>query len=781
MNNPALNKNKHLCVHGHFYQPPRENPWTDGVDPEDSARPHRDWNSRIAAECYGQNAACPLLGPDGLIAAMADNYEKISFNFGPTLLSWLERKQPKLYDHIVRADAGSVSARGHGNAIAQPYYHAILPLQNLSDKRTLVRWGLEDFQRRFGRRAEGLWLPETAVDEETLEVLIEAGVSFTILAPSQAKRVRLAGGGEPDWRDVEENTLQPTRPYRWLSRQKPGRQLAVFFFHEGLHRSVVAGQAFARPDTLFKKIFGRTRPDDSVELIQVATDGEFYGHHHRAGAAALAQTLMLAEEAGLTVVNPAQFLEMFPPPQEVQIEPRTAWSCEHGLGRWTQDCGCRSTGRKKWTQAWRHPLRQAVDWLSAELDRLFEASAGDYFKDFRSARDAYCERLSDWGEGTAERFLAREGFQTLSGENRTRALQLLELQRHRLAMFTSCGWFCDEVSSPEATIVLSQAARAIDLAASFGADLTQEFKRLLSLAPSNVASFKDAAGVYDKLVLPNRAESTRLAAHWAILAHLKPGLETCPPGWRIEAGSPARVTKSGSMGRNRALSAVRLRVTRLTTLESRELTAVVHQKDRLDIACRIAAANIDAAPLFSGFETRDDAGFETTLNAALGAGYLTLEALLPEDRAQALRWLAPDPAGGPKRREFLDLWVAAMADARCGVGDDKCLDLLEQAARHKQLVDRLPWISVARDRLRAILESQLEGADGSSLARASRWLEAFERSGLHVNVWDLQHLFWRWRAQLTRRPHAAAERRLAAAFGEKLGFSDCALPLETPV
>jgi hypothetical protein len=762
-------KNKRLCIHGHFYQPPRENPWTGDVDPEESARPYRDWNSRIAQECYGPNAACPLIGEDGRIAGMAANYERISFNFGPTLLSWLETAQPRLYGAVVAAGA---------NAVAQPYYHAILPLETAADKRTLLRWGLDDFRRRFAREAAGVWLPETAVDEETLECLVAAGVRFTILAPSQCARVRPAGGGDADWKAVDEKTLLPTRPYRWLSKRAPDRHLALFFFHEGLHESVVKGDAFARPDTLFKKAFGRTRPDDSMEFVHVATDGEFYGHHHRAGAGMLGQTLLLAAEAGLEPTTPARLLDAFPPPQEAEIRPRSAWSCPHGLGRWTEDCGCRTPAGKSWSQAWRGPLREALDWLGGELSRVYEDQAGLYFKDFKETLDRYSERMADRRPETARRFLEKECHGHLDGERTTAALRLLEMQRHRLASKTSCGWFFDDVSGVESALCLAHAARAIELAAAFGRDLTQEFRGKLSRAPSNVKAFKDAAGVYDKLVLPQRVDAARLAAHWAILSHLMPGLESVPSGWRVEASATERTQRKIGEGRTRSLSAVRLRLLDLATLETIERTAVVHRKDRLDVTCRLGGPTLECSALFAAFERQDDAPFESTLDGALGAGHLGLDALLPEDRSEAIRWLTPDPVGGAARREFLDRWASAMAQLRAGVGGDECLELMEQAARHKLTADRLPWSFVARGKLKSALESLLAGADDAALARGGRWLEAFERAGMHVDVWELQHLFWAWRRRLAERPTAFAERRLAAAFGEKLGFSDSVLTLE---
>jgi len=310
--------NKYVCVHGHFYQPPRENPWLETVEPEESAQPYSDWNEKIFQECYGPNSACPVLDENGLIAAMADNYRHMSFDFGPTLLAWLERTHPLVYRAILEADRQSCAELdGHGNALAMPYYHAILPLQTEREKRTLVRWGLDDFSARFGRAAEGMWLPETAVDADTLEILIEHGVAFTILSPKQARRIRDLGAGAADWKDVSVENLLPTRPYRWVSRKDPAKHIAIFFYHQLLHESVDSGEAFKTDDALFHKINGRFLPDDSTQLVSVATDGEFYGHHRRPGVAGLARMFQFARDKGLSITNYAHYLSRFPPPQEV--------------------------------------------------------------------------------------------------------------------------------------------------------------------------------------------------------------------------------------------------------------------------------------------------------------------------------------------------------------------------------------------------------------------------------------------------------------------------------
>jgi hypothetical protein len=380
----------------------------------------------------------------------------------------------------------------------------------------------------------------------------------------------------------------------------------------------------------------------------------------------------------------------------------------------------------------------------------------------------------------ADRFLERHALSVLPAEDRPRALSLMEMLVHRHAMFTSCGWFFDDISGIETAQILKQAARAVEIAEVFGAVLTAEFKRRLSLCQSNIPSLPDGAAVYDKLVLPSAVSPERLAAHWAILSHLRASLASCPPGWRVEAGTAARAKKQGPAGRDRGLTAQRLEVTRLSTLESRTFTAVTHQRDRLDVTCRLGKGGTDATELFTAFEKQNDDEFERTLSSGFGAAFATLEALLPEDRAETLRWLTPDPVGGAAKREFLDMWVAAMGRLRGGATQDELLPLFDRARALKLPLARLPWAFEVRRALRALLETLLDGADEAALSRAGRWLEAFEKAGLHVDLWELQHLFWRWRARLAARPSSPAERRLAAALGAKLGFADAALPVDAP-
>ena len=479
-------------MHGHFYQPPRENPWLEEVEREEGAAPFHDWNERITAECYTPNA---------------DNLQKISFNFGPTLLSWLESHHPETYAKIREADRISRAQRGgHGNAIAQAYNHVIMPLATRRDKVTQVCWGIEDFRHRFGRDPEGMWLPETAVDKETLAILAEAGLRFTILAQSQARRIRPLGDGR--WKNVEAGGIDPSRAYRWSGGA--GQALTLFFSDSPISRAIAFEGALADGETLRARLMGGFSTERGwPQFVNVATDGESYGHHRRNGAAALAVALGKIEGEGeVTLTNYAAFLAGHPPAHEVEIVERTSWSCAHGVERWRSDCGCR-VGHPGWHQRWRAPLREAMDWLRNQLDPFCEARLGKLVKDPWAARDDYIRVILDRSSESTAAFFSQHQRSPLNPAQQVEALKLLELQRQRLLMYTSCGWFFDDISGLEAVQVLKYAARAMQLAGSLGfSGLEEEFVRRLRAAPSNVPEFENGAEVYRQLVLP----AARLAA-----------------------------------------------------------------------------------------------------------------------------------------------------------------------------------------------------------------------------------------------------------------------------
>ncbi len=502
---------RYLCIHGHFYQPPRENPWLEAIELQDSAYPYHDWNERITAECYAPNGCSRILDSENRIVKIHNNYSSMSFNFGPTLLSWLKEKAPETYRDILNADlASSGRFSGHGSAIAQCYNHMIMPLANSRDKRTQVYWGLQDFRSRFGRNPEGMWLPETAVDLETLDIMAEQGIRFTILAPSQAKSM--------DGEDVSGQRIDPTRAY--LLKLPSGKSMNVFFYDGPISRAVAFegllnnGEHFARR---LLEAFSDER--DWPQLGHIATDGETYGHHHTFGDMALAYALDYIHSNGLAkITNYGEFLQQQPATHEVEILENTAWSCVHGVGRWNENCGCNSGGHGDWNQEWRAPLRQAFDWLRDEIAPCYEQMASRYLKDPWAARDDYIQVVLDRSAESQERFAARhfrrKGLQR--GE-RVAIWKLLEMQRHAMLMYTSCGWFFDELSGLETVQVIQYAGRAVQLAQElFGDALEQRFIEKLSAAKSNIPELGDGSAIYAKFVKPAMVDLSKLAAHFAI-------------------------------------------------------------------------------------------------------------------------------------------------------------------------------------------------------------------------------------------------------------------------
>ena len=482
-----MHPDRAVCVHGHFYQPPRENAWTGEIDRQPSAHPYHDWNERITAECYQPNAE-------------RGNYAKISFNFGPTLLTWMERKAPKTYAAVLEADRASArNFSGHGSAMAQAYNHMIMPLAPRRDRVTQVIWGIRDFEHRFGRVPEGMWLPETAVDRETLEILAEQGIRFTVLAPHQARRVRPIGSEH--WHPVHGGHVNSTVPY--LAHLPQGRSIALFFYHGPLSNAV-AFEGLLKDGLRFgHRMQGAFHKEPAgPELVHIAADGETYGHHHAGGDAALEQCIRFLEEQGIRMTNYAEFLAQHPPIHEAEIAEKSSWSCTHGIDRWWSDCGCVAGGHEGWSQGWRTPLRNALDWLRDETALRFEAAAAELFRDPWEARDRFIRVMLDGSPGSVNLFFEETGRRTLSEPERKTALRLMELQKHALLMYTSCGWFFDDLSRIETVQILEYAARVIELGEElFKAPLEERFLGILEQAWSNVPENGNGREVYRRLVV----------------------------------------------------------------------------------------------------------------------------------------------------------------------------------------------------------------------------------------------------------------------------------------
>ncbi|MGE5301363.1 MAG: DUF3536 domain-containing protein [Acidobacteriota bacterium] len=507
---------RYLCIHGHFYQPPRENPWLEAVEVQDSSFPYHDWNEKVVAECYAPNSASRILDGEGRIVAIRTNYGRISFNFGPTLLSWMESFSPEVYQAILDADRLSIEWRsGHGNAIAQAYNHIIMPLATPADKRTQVIWGIRDFEKRFKRFPEGLWLPETAVDIETLELLAEAGIKFTILAPRQAARMRKTGAQK--WEEVKGGKIDPARAYRCVLPS--GRAISIFFYDGPISQAVAFENLLNRGEDFANRLLaGFSDRRGWPQILSIATDGETYGHHHKFGDMALAYALNYIETNGhARLTNYGEYLEKFPPGYEVEIYERTSWSCVHGIERWRSNCGCNTGGHPGWNQEWRTHLRDALDRLSGSLRSGFEQKAGEYLKDPWKARDDYIAVILDRSGPSVTGFLEAQGKRELKEEERSTVLRLLELQRHALLMYTSCGWFFDDISGIETVQVLRYAGRAIQLAkAVLQSDPEPSFLEEIERATSNLSRHGNGALIYRKMVTPSMIDLTRVGVHYAV-------------------------------------------------------------------------------------------------------------------------------------------------------------------------------------------------------------------------------------------------------------------------
>jgi hypothetical protein len=484
-----MSEARSVIIHGHFYQPPRENPWLDEVEAEPSARPFHDWNERIEAECYRTVAAARLVDGEGRIVRVMNALEYMSFNFGPTLLEWMERKAPDTYARILAADRESERRIGHGNAIAQPYHHAILPLGSWRDKRTEVRWGIADFRRRYGREPVGMWLPETAVDDETLDVLAAEGIRFTILAPYQVE-------GAPD----------DGSPVRYVTRG--GRTIVIFPYDGRMSHDVAFGAVLRNGVAWLERLLAVPATGTSPRLITVATDGETYGHHQKFAEMALAFVLDVLERTPTArVENGASWLARHDAEElaMVQLVEPSAWSCAHGVGRWSRDCGCHM--REGTQQSWRAPLREAIDDLASGLGEVYERESVGVFAEPWEIRDAFGGVVGASPDAIEAFAAAASG-----GSDVQRALELLELARGGLRIFTSCAWFFDDIAGIEAVQVLRYAARALELAGPDRERLERAFLDMLERAVSNDPGEGTGRDVFLRRARPPVVPALRLAA-----------------------------------------------------------------------------------------------------------------------------------------------------------------------------------------------------------------------------------------------------------------------------
>ena len=615
-----------VCVHGHFYQPPRENPWLETVEIQDSAAPYHDWNDRITAECYAPNGASRITNKEDEIIRIMNNYARMSFNFGPTLLSWLQDKAPRTYRMILDADkASQLRYSGHGSAIAQVYNHIIMPLANRRDALTQIRWGIADFEMRFGRKPEGMWLAETAVNRSVLDLMAQEGIKFTILAPSQCARVRRkhatkpslsapdtdlgAALGDPSpvsetwdsnsndtWIETPEATVDTRHPYSVPLNN--GRSIAVFFYDGPTSRAIAFEGLLNSGEEFGRRLAAAFGPEafgghEGAQLSHVATDGESYGHHHRHGEMALSYAMHWIEDEKLArLTNYGEFLEKFPPQWEAEVVEDTSWSCAHGVERWRSNCGCNG-GKPGWNQEWRTPLREALDYLRDAVGPLSEMFSRPLLKDLWAARDAYINVINDRSQASTAKFFSAHQTRRLSPDERMLALELLELQRHTQLMYTSCGWFFDEISGIETVQIIAYAGRVLQLASRLfgqpGAVLEAEFLRILGRAKSNVPEMEDGANIYRRYVTGMRIGLEEVGAHYAISSMFR----AYPPDGEIFCFDIHRDSEElFSSGRGRiALGRARVR-SRVTEESENVCFAVLHLGDQ-NLSAAVKRCNCD--------------------------------------------------------------------------------------------------------------------------------------------------------------------------------------------
>ena len=782
-----------LVVHGHFYQPPRENPWLDAVEVQDSAAPYHDWNERVTAECYAPNTAARRVGERNRVLDIVNNFEKISFNAGPTLLAWLHRHRPDVYTKIIAADRASVTARGgHGNAIAQVYNHMIMPLAIRRDKVTQLRWGLEDFRVRFGREPEGCWLPETAVDNETLEVLAEAGLRFTILAPHQAWRVRPLGAEA--WEEVNDH-VDTSRAYLW--RGPRGLGLALFFYHAPISRGIAFENLLERSEHLVAWLYAAlTGTPDRPQLVHCATDGESYGHHRRFGEMALAAAIHQIEAEGTVALTTyGAFLAAHPPTDEVELHERTSWSCAHGVERWRADCGCRT--RSDWHQRWRAPLREALDWLRDQIDPFFEARASAFLKDPWAARDAYIAVILDPSPERLDAFFGAHQRAPLDPAARAETRRLLEMQRHRLLMYTSCGWFFDEISALEPVQILRYAAIALQYLGDLGGGrLEPEFVRRLEAAPSNIPALRDGGEVYRQLIRPTAVDLRRVIAHYAITGLV----DEHPADARIYAYRVTRLDESRQASDGTALRIAHVRVSALATGETREMMYALVHYGGPDFSCGIRAwedqATYDAmkADLLRRYGELSVADMVRGMDEYFPGEPLTLAHLFLEERRRVLDSVIRAALDKPEET-YRHIWEenrklvhyllqvdVPVPEALRLVGrhvlEQQASDELERMAELAAIPERVFEIAAeakaldltldltrpraaARRAVERALEAVAEAPTAPHVAAATALIEGANHLGLHYGHWAAQNRFFElWgahsEARTTLRPLAAA-------------------------
>jgi len=650
----------------------------------------------------------------------------------------------------------------------------ILPLANRRDRETQILWGIRDFTRRFGRDPEGMWLPETAVDLETLESLVRHGIRFVILSPWQARRVRPVGGRA--WRPTTDEKIDPTQAYRQVLPS--GARIAVFFYDAPISQSVAferildSGIKFAN-----RLMQGFSASRDWPQLMNIATDGESYGHHHRHGDMALAHALAHIEElADVELTNYGEYLERHPPAHEVEIEEKTSWSCGHGLARWMENCGDSSGGHPGWSQEWRAPLREALDWLRDELIPLFDGAGREIFHDAWRARDEYIDVILDRSPASVESFLGRQARGALSDEVRRRALRLMEMQRHAMLMYTSCGWFFDDLSRIETVQVIRYAARALQLAESLSPrDLESPFLERLQRARSNVPENGTGRDVFERHVRPSWISLREVGAHYAVSSLF----EEFPDETGIYCYDVLREAHEVRTAGRMRLAVGRAAITsRITQERSRVTYGALYMGDHNVVAgVRELRGTEDherlLTDLTTAFETADTPAVVRLLDKHFGDSSVSLRSLFRDEQDELVKVLLKNNLEDGERvyqrlyeqnapvmkflaRTGMTIPPAMQLAAERAI-NQQVLKVLSADARDAKLVGRL--LQEARERNISLDHATLSYALESTLNRLAARLRANPESretldALHaavdvavlmpfrVSLWHVQNAYW---------------------------------------
>lgn len=641
-------KDVFLTIHGHFYQPPRENPWLEAIELQESAAPCHDWNERVCKECYNPNSVSKIVDNKNRILDVVNNYEYMSFNFGPTLLSWMEEFAPLTYERIIKADITSIKEHsGHGNAIAQVYNHMIMPLANERDKQTQVKWGIKDFEYRFGRLPEGMWLAETAVDDDTLRVLAENGIKFTILSPYQALKVKKEG--DKEWMDVSWGNIDPARSYRYNIKSAPGKYIDLFFYDGAISRSVAFDELLKDGNKFVSRLKdGISDLRDYPQLVNIATDGESYGHHTKFGDMGLSYAYKLkVKDEGFKITNYGEYLEKYKSDWVVDIKPVSSWSCFHGVGRWCDDCGCSTGGHPGWNQKWRKPLRQALDYLRDETISVYRNHAKKYFVNPKEARENYINVILDRSEANVRKYQEEYFLPELEHDMKVKGMKLLEIQRQAMLMYTSCGWFFSEISGIETVQIMKYAARVIQLLKDFSRkDFEAPFLDILAEAKSNIPEFGNGRDIFERFVRPSIVTPKQIVSLWAVSSLYRDvDDEEVVYSYKIKQNSYKKIAKADSQ-----LLIGNIEITSQITMERKNMIFALLQFSDGDFHCAISGYNDDfldiRKELIQTYLTSPVTEILRKIDKYFGEEYFTLKDIFIEARKKLLETLLKDKLEG---------------------------------------------------------------------------------------------------------------------------------------